>query len=288
MGCKLAFTRDWQWKSRWGKTQDSDGVGMESRRQFLKKSALMTTAGLGVISYGSVSSAEPLPSAAEVPDTLDMAERGERALNGVLGSVDPDIGFEPYFLTFLDVHPAYMIHWSSMVSGVLPKYLEAVPMLRLMSGSDQGRDIEKGILDSVIANVSEDGLIYDRAAPNRPWNTGVGYGVKGWNEDYANLAGNGRLLAGFLFYYQFTGDESWRKLAQRTAQRMRELAIIKGDYAYYPNVGLGNEEPSPSGQDLEWCRAFRRESLRTRITPTKAKPSYEPPNLVINWDLRAV
>jgi hypothetical protein len=218
---------------------------MESRRQFLKKSAVMTTAGLGAISYGSVSSAEPSPSATEVPDTLDMADRGQRALNGVLGSVDPDIGFEPYFLTFLDVHPAYMIHWSSMVSGVLPKYLEAVPMLRLMSGSDEGRDTEKGILDSVIANVSEDGLIYDRAAPNRPWNTGVGYGVKGWDEDYANLAGNGRLLAGFLFYYQFTGDESWRKLAQRTAQRMRELAIVKGDYAYYPNVGLGNDFSYP-------------------------------------------
>ena len=220
---------------------------MPSRRQFLKKSAVAGTAMLGVASGGfpGNSAAPPKPGAEEVPDTLDLAERGRISINGVLGSVDPAVGYEPYFLTFFDVHPAYMIHWSSMVSGVLPKYLEALPLLRLMSGSGEGREIEKGLLDSVIANTSEDGLIYDRAIPSRPWNAGVGYGVKGWNEDYANLAGNGRLLTGFLFYHQATGDESWKKMAERTANRMRELAIVKGDHAYYPNVGLGNDFSYP-------------------------------------------
>jgi len=219
---------------------------MQNRREFLK-TAVTTTAGLSATAYGLPPTSfgdQPL-SASSVPDTLDLSERGRLAIGGLLGSVDPDAGYEPYFLTFFDVHPAYMIHWSSMVSGVLPKYLEALPLLRLMSGSGRDRDIEKGLLDSVIANVSDDGLIYDRATPNRPWNAGVGYGLKGWNEDYANMAGNGRLLTGFLFYYQSTGDESWKKLAQRTAERMRELAIVKGDYAYYPNVGLGNDFSYP-------------------------------------------
>ncbi len=56
-----------------------------------------------------------------------------------------------------------MIHWSSMSSGVLPKYVEAMPLLRLMSGSNQDRDIEEGMLASIVTNISEDGLIYDRA-----------------------------------------------------------------------------------------------------------------------------
>ena len=180
-----------------------------------------------------------------VPDTLDLADRGRLAINGMLGSLDLDCGFEPYFLTFFDVQPVYMIHWSSMVSGVFPKYVEAMPLLRLMSGSDQDRDIEKGMLASIVANMGEDGLIYDRATPNRPWNTGIGYGVKGWNEDYANMAGNGRLLTGLLYYYQATGDEVWRERAQLTAERMLELAVVKGDCAYYPNVGCGNDYSYP-------------------------------------------
>ena len=180
-----------------------------------------------------------------VPDTLDLAEHGALAINGVLGTTNPDLKFECYFLSFFDVHPAYMVHWSTMYSGVVPKYVEALPLLRLMSGSDRLMDLERGLLDAVVENISDDGLIYDRATPDRPWNTGVGYGVKGWNEDYANMAGNGRLLRGLLHLYRTTGDEAWKQRAKRNAERMLELAIVKDDRAYYPNVGCGNDYSYP-------------------------------------------
>jgi len=45
-----------------------------------------------------------------IPETLDLAEHGRLAINGMLGSLDPDCDFEPYFLTYFDVHPAFMIH----------------------------------------------------------------------------------------------------------------------------------------------------------------------------------
>jgi hypothetical protein len=180
-----------------------------------------------------------------IPDTLDLVDHGRMAINGILGSCDPDRAYENYFLTFFDVHPAYMIHFGSQVSGVIPKYVEALPLLRLMTGSAQDRDIEDALLSSVVSNTAEDGLIYDRASADRPWNTGVGYGVAGWNEDYANLAGNGRLLVGWLYNLKATGDDSWRDHARRTAERMLELTITKGDYSYYPNVGLGNDFSYP-------------------------------------------
>jgi hypothetical protein len=179
------------------------------------------------------------------PDTLDLAEHGRLAINGLLGTTNPAVGYENYFLTFFDVHPAYMIHWSSQVSGVLPKYVEAMPLLRLMTGSDQQQETEQAMLASVVHNMEDDGLIYDRATPDRPWNSAVGYGIQGWNEDYANMAGNGRLLRGLLHYYHGTSDDLWRRRAQRTAERMLELAIVKDDYAYYPNVGLGNDYSYP-------------------------------------------
>ena len=180
-----------------------------------------------------------------IPDTLDLAERGSLAINGAMGTLDPNCGFEPYFLTYFNVHPAYMLHWSSMPSGVLPKYVESMPLLRLMSGSDQDRDIEEGMLASIAANISEDGLIYDRAAPERPWNVGFGYGPKDWNEDFANMAGNGRLVIGLINYYQATGDEIWKERARRTAERMLELAVVKGEHAYYPDVKCGNDYSYP-------------------------------------------
>ena len=181
----------------------------------------------------------------KVPDTLDLADFGRLAINGLLGTTNPERKFTPYFLTYFDVHPAYMVHYSSMDSGVLPKYLEALPLMRLMSGSDDHSGLEEGVLESVIENISEDGMIYDRRSPDRPWNIGVGYGIKGWDEDYANMAGNGRLITALIYYYKATGDEEWKKRARRTVERMAELAVIKDDYGYYPNLGLGNDYSYP-------------------------------------------
>jgi hypothetical protein len=181
----------------------------------------------------------------KVPASLDLVERARLGINGLTGSVNPDLDYEPYFLTFFGARPAYMVHWSSMVSGVMPKYVEALALLRCMSGSREHADIEQGLLQSVQANIAGDGLIYDRQRPDRPWNVGIGYGKKSWDEDYSCLAGDGRLLCGMEFYAQLTGDEFWPRQMKRTAERMLELAITKGDIAYYPNVVCGNDFSYP-------------------------------------------
>jgi hypothetical protein len=199
-----------------------------------------------------------------VPDTLDLAEHGRLAINGLLGSLNPQIDYECVFLNILDTHPAYMLHWSSMVSGVMPKYIEALPLLRQMSGSEQGQDIQQGFMDAMLKNMADDGLIYDRQDPRRPWNTGVGYGVKGWDEDYANMAGNGRAITGLLYWLQWTGDEIWKKRARRTAERMLELAITDGEHAYYPNPGLGNDFSYP-----------RKSGWTTQTPPERANEGFE-------------
>lgn len=188
---------------------------------------------------------QPLEKTVKVPASFDLVARARLGINGLAGSVDPAMDYEPYFLTFFGSRPVYMVHWSSLVSGVLPKYLEAMALLRCMSGSRDHADTEQGIIHSILENTAEDGLIYDRARPDRPWNVGVGYGKKSWNEDYSNLAGDGRLLCGMDFYARLTGEELWPRLMKRTAERMLELAVIKDPYAYYPNVGLGNDFSYP-------------------------------------------
>ncbi|MGE5224438.1 MAG: hypothetical protein ACM3PY_18535, partial [Omnitrophica WOR_2 bacterium] len=184
-------------------------------------------------------------STIQVPASLDLLERARLGIHGLAGTVDPQVDYEPYFLTFFGARPAYMIHWSSMVSGVMPKYVEAFPLLRCMTGSDDDIDIEHGILKAVLANIADDGLIYDCKRPDRPWNVGLGYGKKTWDEDYSNLAGDGRLLCGMDFYAQLSGDPYWQQLMKRTAERMLELAVVKEHYAYYPNLGCGNDFSYP-------------------------------------------
>ena len=211
-----------------------------------------------------VEGSAPAPSLTAVPDTLDLAEHGRLAINGMLGSLHPELDYECTFLNILDVHPAYMLHWSSMVSGVMPKYLEALPLLRQMSGSDQDLEHQQGFVAAMLRNMAEDGLVYDRQDPRRPWNVGVGYGARDWDEDYANMAGNGRAITGLLYWHQWTGDDFWLQQARRTAERMLALAIVDGELAFYPNPGLGNDFSYP-----------RRSGWTTRKPPERADEGFE-------------
>jgi hypothetical protein len=151
-----------------------------------------------------------------------------------------------------------------MVSGVMPKFVMALPMLRVMSGSDQDRSIEEGFMNAIVRNMEGDGLIYDRAVESRPWNVGVYYGKPDWNEDYANMAGNGRAISGLLAWHQLTGDDDWLQRARRTAERMLQLAIVEGDQAWYPNPGIGNDFSYP-----------RKSGWTTRKPPQSANEGFE-------------
>src|SRR5690242_11114035 len=124
---------------------------MINRRAFIKKAAIAAGAVSPIWGSSSKTAAaanystiSPTSIVRTVPDTLDLAHHGALAINGVLGSLNPAIDYECTFWTILDVHPPYMLHWSTMVSGVMPKYVEALPMLRQMSGSRGHMDLEKG------------------------------------------------------------------------------------------------------------------------------------------------
>jgi len=191
----------------------------------------------------------------EIPASLDLVARAELGINGILSTLDPELDYEGYSGSFFYSRPQYMRHSPYMMSGVMPKYLEALALLRCMTGSSHLKDIEQGLIQSVLSNLAEDGLIYDRQG-RRPWNSRSRVlrnpewfqGIEGWSGDYANVAGNGRLLCAMDFYYQLTGDELWKRQMQRTAERLLELALIKEDYAYYPGPDQG------LGDDFSWHR----------------------------------
>ena len=181
-----------------------------------------------------------------IPDNLDLAARAQLGLHGLIGTCDPDVYYEPYFLTYYSARPAYFLHWSTMMSGVKPKFLEAFALLKCITGSPDTSQ-EKDFVKSFLDEVEEDGFIYDRKDPRRPWNVGVGYGVKSFNEDYANIAGNGRMANAFWYMYQLTGDETWKTALKRCAEKLHGVAVLKDNYAYYPDSKCGN--------DFSWIKA---------------------------------
>ena len=68
-----------------------------------------------------------------VPDTLDIQERIGLAVNGLTGPTDPDLDYMMYFGVTFRAHPPIMSHGKSDVCTA--KFMEALPLMRLASGS---------------------------------------------------------------------------------------------------------------------------------------------------------
>jgi hypothetical protein len=174
-----------------------------------------------------------------VPDTLDLAQRAELALHCLTGALNPEYGYELYFIVRFCQNPAMMHHEGTGLPTNNPKFAEAQPMMRVMSGSDHNLDIQHAMIQSMLGNIHEDGLYYS-PLERRPWSHDSGelaVGGTGPNP-FANIYGNARFLLAMMVWSQWDKDPAWDARIQRLADGLVRIAIDKGDYAYYP-VGRG-------------------------------------------------
>ncbi len=175
-----------------------------------------------------------------VPDTLDLAKRAEIAINCLTGALDPEYGYELYFVAQFAKNPPIMFHEASGLPTNNPKFAESLPMMRLMSGSMQNLDIEKGMMERILAMIHTDGLYY---APiiGRPWH-------QTWDkadEDFANVYGNGRLLLALLAWYQYDKNPMWMDYAKQVVRGLTSIAREDGDFAYFPDPRIGESFSYP-------------------------------------------
>jgi hypothetical protein len=174
---------------------------------------------------------------ATVPDTLDLADRAALAVNGMGGTLDPELLIQ-YFHVFLCEGRPYIRHWASSDTTCDTKWAQSFPMMRLMSGSAQHAELEARFLAAMASRV-QDGLYWDLFDSRRPWRNAYGekfYG-KGKDEDFAVVIATGRMIRAMLSWRE-AGDTSVtdEKLHAMVAA-MRRIAIFKGDYCYYPEKG---------------------------------------------------
>ena len=175
---------------------------------------------------------------AVVPDTLDLAERAELALHGIARTVDPADEYMMWFGVYWCNRPPFLLHTSCDVECG-PKFLDAMTLLRIASGSDEFMDIEQGMQEALLSYVSEDdGLYYALYKPERPWHM-TAYASAGYEtqpEDYAIPGTTGIMMTALIPRNDLSITPS-SDLISAMARGLEKLSIQKGDYAYYPEGG---------------------------------------------------
>ena len=183
---------------------------------------------------------------AEVPDTLDLAERARLGLNVLTGVLDPDMRYEEFFHIHLGSSPPYMSREPSGRPTGDCKILESLVYMRLMTGSHVREEAEQGLMRGVLEDIAKDGLYYAKYSHDRPWHEAAGgfhYKdgdvIRRIDEDFANPTGNARLIMAMNAWYQRDGNAQWIKRMNRIAAGLDRIAIKNDDYAYFPESRVG-------------------------------------------------
>jgi len=94
---------------------------------------------------------------AETPDTLDLAERARLAIQVLTLNPEPGNYYREWQTMRCETNPPYL---SSPV-WITDKFLESLPMMRVMCGDDAHLDVETDMMRSHVAQIAPDGLVYE-------------------------------------------------------------------------------------------------------------------------------
>jgi hypothetical protein len=157
---------------------------------------------------------------ATAPATLDLAERAELSLNNLTHNVDPNYWYYVYEnINFGPKSPGP--DPNSRTLDITGKNLRAVPWMRTMCGSNEFLEQEHGMLNAMLSNVREDGILYFPLE---------GYRLK----DTSYPAVNGLLALACENHYALDNNPQWLEWIQLLAAGLKKIAIRPEDRAYYP------------------------------------------------------
>ncbi len=208
-----------------GYKESFDGLNPVTRRQFLQT-------GTGVLASGIVFGKPAIPDVqisgvrydAEVPDTLDLAERGGLLVNALTGAADTTHYYETYHGGHLDQRPPYMSHGGG--GPCMPKAVHALPMMRIMSGSTFNRDFDGKMMEAITRDIEGDGLWWLKTE-------GCFWRAEAYKQDLVWISMSGRLMSALVDWYRYDHDSRWLEIAGRMGQALMKIAIYKDDYATY-------------------------------------------------------
>ena len=183
-----------------------------------------------------------------IPDTYDIATRCELAINALTGITDPKYDYEVYWEAQFFRNPAIMVHNHNDWVQSVEAFMEALPLLRVATGSSQNDHVDSVWECVNLASIGPDGLTYEvlngtswsRLSPwsfHKVW--GADGKIKGIEDPSLTLATTpskcGRMLGTMTVYYLRDKNPVWKQAVERMIQRLSELAVDRGTFTYLPN-----------------------------------------------------
>ena len=154
---------------------------------------------------------------AEVPDTLDLADRMALAVNALTNVWNPDERWALSFRVDLSRRPPIQraAHLTDAYLNIPPKFLEALVVCRLASGSTANLDVDAGVIGAQLSFLGADGLTYcptdTLAFDTNP-------------RGYAEVWGEGRLMLAYTMLAQVDSDPQWVEIGKRKIDRLLGLS----------------------------------------------------------------
>ena len=194
-----------------------------------------------------------------VPATFDIAERAERGINVLTGATNPLADYELYCNVDFRRNPPIM--YNSFDDWCQPKFMEALPLLRVVTGSKNMDKVDRVWMDVTLKSIGPDGLVYI-PLEGRPWGrTKAIFWAEGTvaradgtftsvsDPTVKQLTHPGifcnRMLSTMLVYYLRDGNPMWKEAIEKMIDRFLELAIHKEEtgtapqemaYCYFPTM----------------------------------------------------
>lgn len=168
-----------------------------------------------------------------VPDTFDVAERARQVINPLTEATDAGADREIYFMGVFCVKPALLCHGVSD-ANVQPKFQLTVPLLRMISGSEQNLQVEADWLTRLRRCIGPDGLFY-LPLRGRPWEVSIPNWIRTGpgRDQYLNPFAMGMTLAAMTLLARRDAGEEWSAKARAMVDALISLAVDEGDIAYF-------------------------------------------------------
>ena len=174
-----------------------------------------------------------------VPYTLDIQKRATLAINGLTGPLDPEKDYMLYSGTNFQTNPPIMFHRAADVC--VTKFEEALPLLRLVSGSSLNDHVDPAWMANALRMIGpDDGLVYWHLPPwvgTPPWGVPheTGEELPLPAEDYYSCPSfTGRRISAMTTYLLRDPSGPWDEEIRKTVDGLWAIAIDKRDYAYFP------------------------------------------------------
>ena len=230
-----------------------------------------------------------------VPDTLDIAERAKLGIHVLTSITDPRADYEIYWVADFARNPPVMGHdyndWVQNCTG----FMEALPLLRLATGSSLNDHVDPIWMTGVLRSIGPDGLVYF-PFKDRPWariHVPIQYVNPVWSStgEKLTIADSSiaqiatpvtceRIISTMTVYYLRDGNPMWKQAIEKMIQRLAAVAVVKEDYAYMPAGSIepdGNfgSAPMPTGFMAEETSAQLIQGLAQYYKVTGYEPARE-------------